>query len=64
MFNGMDGHVVNALVKVDLFHAVSVFFHQIEGSFDPGAERSKASSREGLTPINARIQFLIDGVVR
>jgi hypothetical protein len=45
----MDGHVVNALVKVGLFHAVPVFFHQTEGSFDPGAER---------------FQFLIDGVVR
>jgi hypothetical protein len=49
MFNGMDGHVVNAPVKVGLFHSVSVLFHQTEGSFDPGAER---------------FQFLIDGVVR
>jgi len=49
MFNGMDGHVVNAPVKVGLFHAVSVFFHQTEGSFYPGAER---------------FQFLIDGVMR
>ena len=49
MFNGMDGHVVNAPVKVGLFHALPVFFHQTESSFDPGAER---------------FQFLIDGVVR
>jgi hypothetical protein len=48
MFNGMDGHIVNALVKVVLFHAVPVFFYQTEGSLDPGTER---------------IQFLIDGVV-
>ena len=39
MFSGMDGRVVNALVKVGLFHAVSVFFHQTESSFDSGAER-------------------------
>jgi hypothetical protein len=31
MFNSMDGHVVNALVKVGLFHAASVIFHQTEG---------------------------------
>ena len=49
MFNGMNGHVVNALVKVCLFHAVPVFFYQAEGSLDPGAKR---------------LQFLIDGVVR
>ena len=49
MFNGMDGHIINALVKVGLFHAVPVFFHQTEGSFDPGAEG---------------FQFLIDGAVR
>ena len=49
MFNGMDGHVVNALVKVGLFHAVPVFFYQAEGSFDTSAER---------------FQFLINGVVR
>ena len=49
MFNSMDGHIVNALVKVGLFHAVPVFFRQTEGSFDPGAER---------------FQFLIDGAVR
>jgi hypothetical protein len=49
MFNGMDGHVVNALVKAGLFQALSGFFHQPEGCFDPGAER---------------FQFLIDGVVR
>jgi hypothetical protein len=45
----MDGHVVNALVKVGLFHAVPVFFHRTEGSFDPGTEG---------------FQFLIDGAVR
>lgn len=48
MFNGMDGHVVNASVKIGLFHAASIFFHQAEDSFDPGAER---------------FQFLIDGAV-
>ena len=41
MFNGMDGHIVNAFIKVGLFHAVPVFFHQTKGSFDPGAERFK-----------------------
>jgi len=49
MFNGMDGHVINAPVKVGLLHAVPVFFHQAEGSFDSGAER---------------FQFLIDGAMR
>lgn len=49
MFEGMDGHIVNSLVEVGLFHAVPVFFHQAEGSFDHGAER---------------FEFLIDGAVR
>jgi len=49
MFNDMDGHIVNTFVEIGLFHTVPVFFHQTEGSFDPGAKR---------------FQFLIDGVVR
>ena len=49
LFEGMDGHIVNSLVEVGLFHAVPVFFHQAEGSFDHGAER---------------FEFLIDGAVR
>jgi len=49
MFNGMDGYVVNASIKVGLFHAVPVLFHYAEGAFDSSAER---------------FQFLVDGVVR
>ena len=49
MFDGMDGYIVDAHVEVGLFHAVPVFFHQAEGSFDPSAKR---------------FEFLIDGIVR
>jgi hypothetical protein len=49
MFNGMDGYVVDPFVEIGLFHAVSIFLYQAEGSFNPGSER---------------FQFLIDGAVR
>ena len=34
MFNGMDGNMINAFVKVAYFHTVSVFFYETESSFD------------------------------
>ena len=49
MFDRMDGYVVNASIEVGLFHAVSVFLYQAEGSFNAGSER---------------FQFSVDGAVR
>jgi hypothetical protein len=49
MFDSVDSHIIDTLVEVCLFHAVSVFLNQAEGSFDAGSER---------------FQFLVDGAVR
>jgi len=49
MFDSMNGYIVNTFVIICLFHAISVFFHQAEGSFNAGSER---------------LQFFVDGAVR
>ena len=38
MFNGMYGHVVNAFVKIGLFHAILVFFNDGKRSFDSSSQ--------------------------
>ncbi len=38
MFDSMDSHIIDTFVEVSLFHTVSVFLNQAEGSFDAGSE--------------------------
>jgi hypothetical protein len=63
MFNDMNGHVVNALVKVGLFHSIPFFFHQTEGSFDSGAERFQSllvwPEQNGTSAASVNIPFFL-----
>jgi hypothetical protein len=41
MLNCMNGDIVDALVKVGYFHAVSIFFHEAKRPLNSGSERCK-----------------------
>ena len=41
MLNCMNGNIVDALVKVGYFHAVSIFFDEAKGPLNSGSERFK-----------------------
>lgn len=41
MFYGMNGNVIDILIAIAHFHAVSVFLYDSKGSFNPRPERFK-----------------------
>jgi len=41
MFYGMNGNVIDTLIAIAHFHAVSVFLYDSKGSFNPRPERFK-----------------------
>ncbi|MFO8164932.1 MAG: hypothetical protein R6T98_10430 [Desulfatiglandales bacterium] len=49
MLNDMNANIVDTLVKVDYFHAVSIFFDKAKGPLNAGPER---------------FSFLVDQTVR